>query len=225
MLVLLVLRNILRNLRRLLPMIAIIVVVFAAMVVGNAILAASGSSFYRTYARQVSGDLSIAAASETNFTIFGSDQLLIGEYLLANTIPDYAEVVDDVRGLPEVRAAAGLVSVSAAVDMEGRRAGRTLFGIDGEDYGELFPDLELLAGGLPRRGEPGIVVQDDGTPPEDRIGVPAVITTRTGRSFTIREVPVTGVFVYPVDDALLDTVALVDVETARALAGYTYGAG
>jgi putative ABC transport system permease protein len=225
MLVHLVLRNILRNLRRLLPMIFIIVVVFAAMVLGNAILAASGSSLYHTYARQVSGDLSVAAASETNFTIFGSDQLLIGEYLVAQPIPNFAAAVDDVRQLPDVRAVAGLVSVSAVVDLEGRRGGRTLFGIDGEDYGELFPDLVLLAGALPRRGKPGIVVQDDGTPPEDRLGASTVITAQTGRSFTIREVPVTGVVSYPVDDALLNTVVLVDVETARALAGYTYGAG
>ncbi|MDA3951644.1 MAG: FtsX-like permease family protein [Spirochaeta sp.] len=225
MLIVLVLRNVLRNLRRLIPMIVIIVAVFTAMVVGNAILAASGTSLYQTYARLVSGDLSISSASETNFTIFGSDQLLIGQYLIPDAIPASAELFTPLQQYPEVRAAAGVVSVSAVVDLAGRRQSRTLFGIDGDQYAALLPDLVLIAGELPRNGQPGMVVQDDGTPPSERIGRLAVITTQTGRTFTIREVPVTGVFAYPVEDSVLNTVALLDAETARSLAGYTYGGG
>jgi hypothetical protein len=42
-------------------------------------------------------------------------------------------------------------------------------------------------------------------------------------SFTLRGVPVTGVFDYPVEDETLNQVALVDPDTARALNGYIHG--
>ena len=73
-----------------------------------------------------------------------------------------------------------------------------------------------------------IVVQDswfnDSETVDAVLGRPALLASETGRSFTLREVPVTGIFRYPVVDDLLSTVALVDADTARALNGYLYGA-
>ena len=228
MLPLLVVRNVLRNLRRLAPMIVIIVAVFVVMLVGNAILAASGNALYGTYARLVSGDLSVSPAAESNFTIFGSDQLLIGEYLVQPTLSGFSDLRDAAEDLPEVRATTWLVSAAANVRIGGSGVNRTVFGVDFASYPQMFPDLELVAGRVPAPGEPGIVVQENRVPadgsPQDILGQPALLAGGTGRSFTLREVPVTGVFRYPVNDALLNGVVLTDADTARALNGYTYGA-
>ena len=224
-----VLRNVLRNLGRLAPMVGIVVVVFAAMLLGNAVLGASGRALYRTYAQLVSGDLSVSPAGETNFTIFGSDQLLIGNLLVQPTIPDFSELEAEVAALPGVRAVSGLVSTQAGVELPGTgRTGRTVFGVDPERYLALFPQLELVAGGLPQPGEPGVVLQVAHLPaeltPAAALGQPVLLASATGQGFTLREAPVTGVFRYPVSDALLDNVVLSDVDTARALNGYVYGA-
>mgnify|MGYP006280552237 CR=1 FL=1 len=224
-----VLRNVLRNLGRLAPMIGIVVVVFAAMLLGNAVLGASGRALYRTYAQLVSGDLSVSPAGETNFTIFGSDQLLIGNLLVQPTIPDFSELEAEVAALPGVRAVSGLVSTQAGVELPGTgRTGRTVFGVDPERYLALFPQLELVAGGLPQPGEPGVVLQVAHLPaeltPAAALGQPVLLAAAVGQGFTLREAPVTGVFRYPVSDALLDNVVLSDVDTARALNGYVYGA-
>jgi putative ABC transport system permease protein len=234
----LVLRNVIRNLPRLAPMVVIIVAVFATMVVGNAVLAASGASLYDTYARLVSGDLSVSPAAETNFTIFGSDQLLVGEYLIQPTLADFAGLQQRVESIPEVRVTAGLVSAAANVSVAGRRVNKTVFGVEPESYTAIFPDLEMTAGAFPRPGEPGVVLQIDQVPgaaeadgpaaleaaASSILGTPALLAGGYGGSFTLREVPVTGVFRYPVDDALLNGVVLTDVDTARALSGYLYGA-
>ena len=106
----LVIRNVARNLRRLAPMIVIITAVFVVMVVGNAVLAASGDALYATYGRLVAGDVSVSADAESNFTVFGSDQLLIGEYLVQPTVPEFEDLRSTVLSWDEVRTAAGLVS-------------------------------------------------------------------------------------------------------------------
>jgi ABC-type antimicrobial peptide transport system permease subunit len=230
-LALLVVRNVLRNLSRLAPMIVIIVAVFVVMLTGNAVLSASGDALYGTYGRLVAGDLSVSATAESNFTVFGSDQLLIGEYLIPPTIPEYSRLRDIAADFEEVRATAGLVTSAANVNIDGSRRNKTVFGVDFGEYREMFPDLTLVAGRFPDAGEPGIVVQEDRVPQEgtaeDILGRPALLaggSGSSGGSFTLREVPVTGVFRYPVDDELLNGVVLTDVDTARALSGYLYGA-
>lgn len=209
-------------------MIVIVVAVFAAMVAGNAVLASSGAALYGTYARLVSGDLSVSAEAESNFTVFGSDQLLIGEYLVAPVIPEFEELTLRVREMEGIRAIAGMVSGAANVQIRGARRNRTVFGVDFSEYAALVPDLELLAGELPRAGEPGILVQEEWLGAEESptaiLGQPALLASGSGRTFTLREVPVRGVFRYPVEDELLSTVVLVDADTARALNGYIYGA-
>ncbi len=209
-------------------MIVIVVFVFAVMVVGNAVLASSARALYGTYARLISGDLSVSARADSNYTVFGSDQLLIGEYLVAPVIPNYEEIVVSLSGVANVRATAGLVTGAAAVTIDGVRRNRTFFGVDFDAYRELVPELELVAGRWPDPGEAGILVQElnasaNGNP-VDLIGRPALLASGSGRNFALREVPVAGVFRYPVDDELLATVVLVDAGTARALNGYVYGA-
>lgn len=206
----------------------VIVIVFVAMVVGNAVLSASGDALYGVYGELIAGDMSVSADAETNFTIFGSDQLLVGEYLTSEVIPEFVRIRTIVESHPMVRTTAGIVSATARVQMGGHVRIRTLFGVDFDAYHELFPKLRLVAGTFPRSHEPGIVVQEDwltdGSDVTALIGQPVLLSVGTGRTFTLREVPVTGVFQYPVVDDLLGTVVLVDADTARALNGYLYGA-
>lgn len=202
-------------------MVAIIVLVFVALVVGNGILQATGDALYNIYARLVSGDLTVSPAAEQNFTIFGSDQLLVGRYLVPPTIVGFDELQQTVESWPEVAGTAGLVSAAARVEIGGRRENHTVFGVDFAAYRELFGDLELVAGGFPEPGEPGILVQEGWG--AAAVGKPALLATASERSFTLREVPVTGVFRYPAQDELLNRVVLLDAPTARALNGYLYG--
>lgn len=221
MLALLALRNVLRNLRRLAPMIAIIVLVFIALIVGNGVLQATGDALYDIYASLVAGDITVSPNAEQNFTIFGSDQLLVGQYLIPPTIVGFQELEETVSRWPEVSGTAGLVSSAARVEIGGRQANHTVFGVDFDSYSELFGELDLAAGSFPESGEPGILVQEEWG--EAVIGEEALLATASERSFTLRVVPVTGVFRYPVEEELLDRVVLVDAPTARALNGYLYG--
>jgi putative ABC transport system permease protein len=210
--------------------VAIVAIVFAAMIVGNAVLSASGAALYRTYSRLVAGDVSVSAVADSNFTVFGSDQLLVGEILVAPVITHYERVEALVSAYPEVRSHVGLVTGNASIRIDGVRHARprTVFGVSFPQYRDFVGALDLVAGEYPGVGEPGIVVQTDWVPDDESveslIGRSALLSSGTGRTFTLREVPVRGVFRYPVEDDLMQSVVLVDVATARALNGYVYGA-
>src|SRR6056297_1535695 len=220
----LALRNVRRNLRRLAPMMFSLVLVFALLIMGNAVLNTTLDALYGVYARNVTGDLTVSPQGEDNFTVFGSDQLLVGQYLVPPTLVGFAKLQSTVEAMPQVRASAGLVSSAARVELAGKKQDSTVFGVDFGAYPALVPGLQLEAGTFPAPGQPGIVVQARGwKDAAELIGRKVLLAAGLGRSFTLREVPLTGVFSYPVQDEMLNSVVLVDAGTARALNGYLYG--
>ena len=230
MLISIVLRNVLRNLRRLAPMMFSIVMIFALLIIGNAILERTIGALYDLYAEGVSGDITVSPDAESNFTIFGSDQLLVGQYIIPPTLVQYPRLQEQVNSWPEVHSSTGLVTAMARVTIESQRMDAALFGVNFDRYRQLVSALHLIEGDFPAPGEPGMVVQehqfrsdeDDDEAPE-LVGKMALLASGSGRSFTLREVPVTGVIRYPVQDKMLETIVLVDANTARALNGYFHG--
>ncbi len=223
MLFLLAARNVLRNLHRLAPMMLSLVLVFTLLVIGNAVLGTTINALYSVYARNVTGDLTVSSKDKNNFTVFGSDQLLVGQYLVPPVLVDFPYLHSMAESLPEVRSASGLISSAARVEIGGQFQNSVVFGVDFGSYPQLVSGLNLEAGFFPEPGEPGIVIQSRGWQNAEKlIGEKVLLAAGLGRSFTLREVPLTGIISYPVSDEMLDTVVLVDAGTARALNGYLY---
>jgi len=201
-------------------MMFIIVMVFTLLVVGNAVLNRTIDALYEVYAENISGDITISPVSDNNFTVFGSDQLLIGQYLVPPTLVNFSEIRKEVDSLEQVTSTAGLVTSACRVEIGNRKNEATVFGVDFEDYAELVPKLDLVEGSFPEAGEKGVVLQHEEW--KDVIGKKALLVSSSGQNFTLREVPVTGTFSYPVRDKMIRSVVLVDVDTARSLNGYLY---
>lgn len=222
----LALRNVLRNIKRLAPMMFSIIIIFTLLIAGNAVLKKTNDSLYEVYSQHVVGDLTISPVpdGENNFTIFGSDQLLVGQYLIPPTIVTPKNIQQFLDSQPTVRKTAGLISSAARIEIGSKKKTVTLLGVDFKAYSELVPGLQLENGSFPEPGKTGIIVQkqmwDDNS---GLVGKKALLFSTIGRNFTLREVPVTGVFSYPVSEAMLDNVVLVDADTARAMNGYLYG--
>ena len=223
MLFLLAVRNVLRNMQRLAPMMLSLVLVFALLVIGNAVLSTTINELYSVYALNVTGDLTISPKDKNNFTVFGSDQLLVGKYLVPPVLVDFPQLRSSVESLSGVLSTAGLISSAARVEFGGQSRDSIVFGVDFDTYPQLVPGLKMEAGDFPKPGEPGIVIQTRGWQNAEKlIGEKVLLAAGLGRSFTLREVTLTGVVSYPVKDKMLDTVVLVDAGTARALNGYLY---
>jgi len=225
----LILRNIVRNLPRLRPVIVALVAAVAVLLLGNAISEAVNSGYREVYTEHITGHATISSVSDRGFTVFGSEALLVGELLVPPVIVDAEELRRAVRQVPGVEETAGLVTVAARVQMSGKAHNGPVFGVDFREYSALFPRLRLLRGTPPGPGEQGILIHEArfaeltrALNAEPELGSPVLLSTHNDYTFTIREVPLAGVFTYPVSDPLLDRVALVDVQTARSLNGYVY---
>lgn len=219
---LLALRNVIRALPRMAPIIGIIASVLAATLIGNAVLATSDEALYATYVQNIAADLAVAAESERSFTIFGSDQLLIGDLTTVPTLVDSVSVRQLLEADDAVRAVAGVVTAAAIMSTDGASRPVTVLGVDFADYAAVFPLQRPVVGSFPEPGQPGIVLQESRT--TAAVGDRIRLSSRTGQTFTLREVPLTGLIRYPIQDQQVDTLVLVDADTARALNGYVYGA-
>ncbi|MFP4644822.1 MAG: ABC transporter permease [Spirochaetales bacterium] len=223
MIVQLAARNIARGRRRLAPMVVVIVITFAVLFVGNAVLSSSQQALYGTFSEYVSGDLSVSATADSNFTIFGSDALLIGEYQVPPTLLEFEQLQERVQNMPEVRATLPAVTAAGRIELDETTRDRAILGVDFERFQDMFPRLEIVDGEYPESGEAAALVQDDWS--SDLVGDRALLSTARDLSFTLREVEVGGIFEFPVEDDMLDRLILVDANTARSLNGYVYGSG
>ncbi len=226
----LILRNVERNLPRLRPMIAALAAAVAVLLLGNSISDAINTGYREVYTQNITADVTISAAAKQSFTVFGSEALLMGEFLVPPVLLGYEGLVREVRKVPGVDRTAGLVTVAARVEIAGKAQGQPLFGVDFSEYGALFPRLRLVRGNWPASGQPAILIHESrfveltrALGSEPALGSPVLVSVFNNYTFTIREVPLAGVFSYPVSDPLLDQVGLIDVQTARSLNGYLYG--
>lgn len=222
MLALLALRNVVRALPRLAPIVGVIATVLAVMLIGNAVLTVSDEALYTTYVQNIAADLAVAPTSERSFTLFDSGQLLVGDLTTAPTLVDSGAVRRLLEADDAVRAVAGVVTAAAIMDVAGVSQPVTVLGVDFGDYAALFPLQRPVVGRFPAAGEAGILLQEHVA--GVAVGDSVRLAGRTGQTFTIRELPVTGLIRYPIRDQRIETIVLADPDTARALNGYVYGA-
>ena len=199
----------------------------ALLFLGNTVFTGTNEGMARTFQASLTADISISSASEDPFTLFGSELPLLGEFFKMPLILEYDKVLAEVQAvLPEAQLQPVVVG-AAKISFQGFNEPAPLFSVDIAEYLQFFPSLKLVLGKAPPAGEPGLFLNERmfakasavlKAPP--RLGDKFLLASAQEGSFALREVPLAGVFAYPASDALLDNVALVDVGTGRALAGY-----
>jgi putative ABC transport system permease protein len=221
----LLLRNLSRNLPRLRPMIIVLTLAFAFLVLGNSISLSINSGYEQVYTELITADFSLSPSSDRNYTIFGSEALVVGELLSPPTFADFESLQPLLDEDPAIEAYAGVVTVAGRLDYGGKAHYQPLLGVDFASYANVVPDFSLIEGSFPKENEPGILISSywlerlsgESSP---KLGDLVSITVAIDNDFTIREVPITGIYQYPISNSLLDRLGIIDVETARSLNGY-----
>jgi len=210
-----------------LPLALFLAATLALLFLGNTVFSGTDMGLSRAFQTSLTADLSISAASEDPFTLFGSELPLLGEFFKMPLILDYDKVLTTVQSaLPDATLEPVVVG-AAKVTVGGFSAPAPLFAVNIGEYLAFFPSLKVLLGKPPEPGQPALFLNEKmydkatqalGRPPV--LGEKFLLASAQDNSFALRETPLAGVFSYPVYDPLLENVALVDVGTGRALAGY-----
>lgn len=210
-----------------LPLALFLAATLAMLFLGNTVFSGTDEGLSRMFQSSLTADLSISSASDDPFTIFGSELPLLGEFFKMPLILDYDHVYEAVhRTLPDAQLQP-LVFGAAKLSLGSFSSPAPLFAVDIKDYLAFFPALKVVKGAAPEKGTPALFLnerlyqkaaQELGHQPA--IGEKFLLASAQDNSFSLREAPLAGVFSYPAYDPLLENVALVDVGTGRALAGY-----
>lgn len=146
----LILRNLARNLPKLVPMVVMIALSTALILLGNSIFDASGKGFENLYRSSVTADFGISASDNPDQTIFGNQTLLVGEYYTAPVLLDSsgirARIAEAYPGAP----VAGVVAGIGRLESGGVQQNVIFFGVDFPEYARLFPDIKLWSGSWDR---------------------------------------------------------------------------
>lgn len=225
-------RNIALNLRRSLLVGSLIAVAVVVTVAGGALFQSSQKGLKRTFVESFSGNLFISPPDKQTLSLFGVDTPVIGAYAHIPVLTDYGKVHRVVMKQAGVASATPQVTGYAVLESRGVKIPAVLFGVNGSGYFRVYRASRVVSGHHLVTGIPGIMISRKQAAelggPNGHPLVPGDIvklTAFTDHGFTIRQVPVSGIFEFPVRNAALARIAYVDAGTLRSLKGMVQGSG
>jgi putative ABC transport system permease protein len=226
----LALRNVVRHGRRSLTIVFLIAAGTAIFVVGNAVLVSSRQGIKTSFVQSLTGDFSVSAETEESFSLFGNEVPIVGEYATTPALPNHDALAARLRTLPNVRYLVSVVSGAGRLDSGAWQENAIFFGVAGPEYLEAFPSISVRQGSFLKDGQEGILLNESqlesiekATGRRPSLGETIGLSVFSDAGFTIRSLPLLGVFSYTSRSIATDRICLIDVETARALNGYIVG--
>ena len=225
-------RNLELNARRSALVGSLILVAVVVAVIGGSLFDSTLAGLKRTFIDSFTADLFVSPNDSRPLSLFGVNTPVIGAFAKIPTMVDYEKVLRIVERQPGVASAVSQVSGYALLQTRGASLPVVLFGVNGGAYFKTFPDLRVVDGAPLETGVAGVMIskaqaaeiggsQAKPLAPGDLIK----LTAFTSRGFTIRQVPLAGIFEFPTTNAVLDKIAYVDSGTLRSLTGMVQGSG
>lgn len=221
------LRNLRLHLAKTLIIGSLIMLGIAILVIGNSFMDTIKAGIEKNYTENYTGDLFIVNNQvEEVSLIFSSDAMSKGP----RSVPSFERVYEIVNSNDKVEKTTGqLNGLSQAKSGDLSEAFMVLFGVNPEDYVEMFPTgVNIIEGSfLDEDGSPGIVISKTVAEQfastggkEIEIGDMIVLTTINTMSGTkIREIPLKGIHDYGNTSFDLQLISFVDENTLRIMNG------
>ncbi|MDR2658694.1 MAG: FtsX-like permease family protein [Spirochaetaceae bacterium] len=225
MIFLLAVRDIVRNRKNSIIITLLISVITALFFTGNSLFTRSNSGLRQSYVDNLTGDIIIEKKTDVSMNLFGANAPVIEDFFSIPVIGSYLNIMEILKGFPEIQAYTSQVSVQSYFEVFNFRSGALLCGVDAATYFDLFPGIQLVSGDFLKAGEYGAMITRERAAEIERvsgqkleIGTPLMFTSAGDIGFRIREVPLAGIFSYTAKGRFINDVIIIDVQTARALA-------
>ncbi len=196
------------------------------LVFTNSIFDGTDSGLETTFINSFTGDIVIRPASPSPLSLFGDETPVTGSLSEIPTLTPYATILDSVKGIKGIEKAIPQLTFAAALNIDDEHFTLAMFGVNADEYFDVMTDLEIIEGTTFSQGEKGIMLNTSTIDTIEhsigrklQIGEKIQLAMSTGSSFTIRSVPLTGVYSYAVSNSTLERIGLVDAVTLRDLIG------
>lgn len=220
------------------------------IVLGNSMMDASAEGIRESFIESTTGDLMIHGPSDNPVSIFGVESMSMDADTRIPTVPEYTAVLDKVRADPRVAAATSMCSAYGMVswgdeddqptededeevsheDQQKQLRFAILFGVEPTSYFDMFKSIQLKDGRFLAPRETGIMLsstQMEGLGKRYKrtfaLGDVITVTGYGTAGMRIRELPIVGTYDRIEEGSDNAPIAIVDVDTARVIAGLTLG--
>jgi len=231
------LRIAIRNLRQHSSKSLIIGIIMAVgvmiLVVGNTLINTIDTGIERSFIDNYTGNIMITGITDNNISLFGVQSP--GGFEETPTVPDYPEImehVNEIKGVSDVTSQItgfGIINVEGADEDKGPYMG-LLFGVEPEEYYEIFDNAKVIDGKYLEPGEEGLLMSQSNLETLNEIfetdlgiGDKILITAPGSAGFKIREVPITGIYGLEFDSEAASFISYIDAQTLRVLKGMNLG--
>jgi putative ABC transport system permease protein len=175
----------------------------------------------------------ITGVTDNTISLFGVQSP--GGFEETPTVPEYSEIMEHIQGIPGVTnltsqiTGFGIINVEGADEDKGPYMG-LLFGIDPDEYYEIFNNAKVIDGKYLEPGEEGLLMSKTNLDTlneifETELGVgdKILITAPGSAGFKIREVPIIGIYGLEFDSEAASFISYIDAQTLRVLKGMNLG--
>jgi putative ABC transport system permease protein len=225
MILLLALRNVVRNKKTSAIIVILIGVITFLFFFGNTIIGQSGRKLKKSFVSNFTGDIVIEKKGEVTMSLFGANIPVIDSYFSIESLPAYNEIIKIVEENNSVDAYTSTISTTAVSRIPGQADAVYLNGIDATNYFTLFPGITLLEGDYIKPGEYGVMVTKERAERiesgrGEKLVIGEILRFITGGEigFEICDVPLRGIFSYDNATEAFNSVILIDAQNARTLA-------
>lgn len=213
---------------------SIVIVAFIAfslslLVVANAVFDGTDSGMERTFVSSFTGNVVIRPKANFPLSLFGDETPVTGSLSEIPHIVPYPQVAEYAASQEEAAEVTAQFTGIATMNIAGKELDATevvsLFGVDAAEYTQMMSGIEIIEGAPFAYGERGAMLNEEMVKAIEaegysvETGDTVQLIVPTGVSATIRAVPVTAIYRYPVANAMLNRIVLVDAPTVRDLVG------
>lgn len=198
----------------------------ALLFVSNAVFDGTDHGLERTFINSFTGNIVLRPKVDFPLSLFGDETPVTGKLSEIPTLVPYAKIKEAALDVEGVRALVPQITGYAAVNVNDKRVPISLFGVPGEQYTTLMSSIKIVEGRVFKDGEAGLLLNTDALARINKaagvklgIGSDIQLLNGDGVSFSIRSVPLLGVYTYDSQNPTLSGIALLSPQTLRDLIG------
>ena len=203
------------------------------LVIGNTLINTIDTGIERAFIDNYTGNVMITGKTENDISLFGVQSPSGLEE--TPTIPDHKKIKEYIAQLPNVVEMANQITGFGIINIEGADEGKgpymgLLFGIEPEEYHEVFQNVQIVDGHYLEPGEEGLIMSQANLDTmneifemESGVGDKILITAPGSAGFKIREVEIVGVYALEFESEAASYISYIDAQTLRVMKGMNLG--
>lgn len=198
--------------------IVFITLVFTLLFLVNNFFDETEKGISQTYTDSFTGDFIIRPVSKSPISLLGDDTPLTGELTKLDILPQYLDIKEILETNAKVKNTVNQLTDIARFQTNDFELDSFVFGIDGRDYTAVLSGVEILEGEAFSEDEKGIMLSSK-IAKDAKVGVGDFIEIIMveGMSVSIRSLPVTAIYDYPMYTEVLNHIVLVNADSLREL--------